>query len=61
MRPVYPMNKAGYIVPCVLFIKILPNLDKGIQIVGFLKEDEFDNTLKTQFDEQEQKYHTLLF
>ena len=29
-RRVMPINKAGYIVPCSLMIKILPNLDEGI-------------------------------
>lgn len=34
------LNKLGYIVPSTLMIKVLPNLDEGIQIVGFLKEIE---------------------
>jgi len=34
------LNKSGYIVPSTLMIKVLPNLDEGIQIVGFLKEIE---------------------
>lgn len=38
------MNKQGYIIPCQLYIKILPNLVKGIQIVGFLNEDNQDNS-----------------
>ena len=29
-RLVFPINKEGYIVPCSLYIKILPNLDFGI-------------------------------
>lgn len=29
-----------YLVPCNLMTKILPNLDEGIQIVGFLKDLE---------------------
>lgn len=37
-RTVYPMNVKGYIVPCALLAKILPNLDEGIQIVGFLRK-----------------------
>ena len=38
-RSVYPINKQGYVVACQLYIKILPNLEKGIQIVGFLNEE----------------------
>ena len=37
-RTVYPMNLKGYIVPCALLAKILPNLENGIQIVGFLRK-----------------------
>lgn len=36
-RTVYAMNKRGYISPFNLLAKILPNLDHGIQIVGFLR------------------------
>lgn len=39
-RTVYAMNKKGYIIPCTLLAKILPSLEKGIQIVGFLKRIE---------------------
>jgi PAS domain S-box-containing protein len=37
-RTVHSMNKKGYIIPCSLLAKILPNLDYGIQIVGFLRQ-----------------------
>lgn len=39
-RVVFPINKRGYLVPCTLMIKILPNLEEGVKIVGFLKEIE---------------------
>jgi len=39
-RVIMSLNKSGYIVPSTLMIKVLPNLDEGIQIVGFLKEIE---------------------
>ncbi len=29
-RFVLPINKQGYLVPCTLMIKILPNLEDGI-------------------------------
>lgn len=29
-RFVLPIDKNGYLVPCTLMIKILPNLDEGI-------------------------------
>jgi len=42
-RTVFPINKQGYMVPCSLMIKVLPNLDDGIRLVGFLKEIEKDS------------------
>lgn len=48
-RTVYAMNKRGYIAPFSLLAKILPNLDHGIQIVGFLR-------LISGFDFQKDKY-----
>lgn len=39
-RTVLALNKSGYLVACSLMIKILPNLDEGIQIIGFLKDIE---------------------
>jgi len=39
-RLVFPINKKGYLVPCTLMIKVLPNLSEGIRIVGFLREVE---------------------
>lgn len=48
-RIVYPQNKQGYVVPCTLLIKILPNLDDGIQFVSFLKDLQVANkNLKSQ-------------
>jgi len=53
-RPVFPMNKAGYIVPCALMIKIYPNLEQGIRVVGFLRKLEFNSsqTLKPKVGEE---------
>ena len=58
-RSVYPINKQGYVVACQIYIKILPNLEKGIQIVGFLNEETQD-AQKGDF-KSEQVYHYLLF
>lgn len=35
---IYPMNKSGYIVPCTITVKIIPNLNDGLKMVGFLNE-----------------------
>ena len=43
-RAVYPMTKSGYIVPCTLMIKVYPNLNEGIKVVGFLKRIEHNIT-----------------
>lgn len=41
-RIIFPVNKHGYLVPSNLMIKLLPELDKGIKVVGFLNEcDEY--------------------
>ena len=43
-------------------IKVLPNLEEGIQIVGFLKEadNSQQNMLKSQF-ESEEKVHYMIY
>jgi len=53
-RPVFPMNKAGYIIPCALMIKVYPNLDQGIRVVGFLRKIESNSpaTLKPKVGEE---------
>lgn len=48
-RIVFPQTKQGYITPCTLLIKVLPNLDDGIQFVSFLKDLNVANkNLKSQ-------------
>ena len=42
-RMVLCMNSQGYLLPCSLMIKVLPNLSQGISIVGFLS-DEADSS-----------------
>ena len=37
-RLVMALTKEGYIVPCTLMIKVLPNLNEGISLIGFLKD-----------------------
>lgn len=62
-RLVLCQNKVGYLVPCTLMIKVLPNLDDGIQIVGFLKDidnNQATNMLKSQF-ESDEKVHYLIY
>ena len=46
-RAVMPIDKDGFIIPSLAFTKQIPNLEEGIQIVGFLsnysqvEEDEY--------------------
>jgi hypothetical protein len=35
-RPIFPINNRGYLVGCMIFIKILPELTNGIEVVAFL-------------------------
>jgi PAS domain S-box-containing protein len=39
-RIVQCLNREGYLVPCTLQIGLLPTLDNGIEILGFLLEIE---------------------
>ena len=50
-RIVYPINSQGYIVPCNLFIKVLPQIVNGIQIAAFLsKIDPSEGAITTNAD-----------
>lgn len=61
-RLVYPLNKEGYIVPCSLMIKVLPNLDEGIRLVGFLKDVDKDGSFAKGSDfETEEKVHHIMY
>ena len=42
-RLIFILNKYGFIVPCTLTTKILPNLSEGLQIIGFIKSMENKN------------------
>lgn len=48
-RLVPVLGKEGYIIPCLAFTKSIPNLEFGVQMVGFLSEynqvfeDEFND------------------
>ena len=35
-RPIFPINTKGYIIGCMIYVKILPELTNGIEVVGFL-------------------------
>ncbi|CAD8045670.1 unnamed protein product [Paramecium sonneborni] len=51
-RQVFALNKNGFLVPCSLMIRVLPNLKSGLQIVGFLKKsDNTDKFFYLMFDE----------
>jgi len=57
-RTIFPLTKHNYVVPCTLMIKILPNLDEGIKIVGFIKEIESNGNAEFDVDEQ---VHYILY
>ncbi|EGR31957.1 PAS domain S-box family protein [Ichthyophthirius multifiliis] len=62
-RLITPVNKDGFIIPCLLMIKILPNLEEGLQFVGFFKEiDEiYCSPYKRNDDNQDQIYNYLIY
>ena len=45
---VFALSKKGSIVPCTLMIKLVPNLRRGIQFIGFLIEtDDLSSIFKS--------------
>ena len=56
-RLVFPQNKQGYLIPSTLMIKVLPNLNEGIQIVGFLKDiDNSSAYMQNSYETDEQVF-----
>ncbi|EGR33954.1 PAS domain S-box family protein, partial [Ichthyophthirius multifiliis] len=51
-RIVMFLDKKGYIIPCILMVKVLPNLNEGIQIVGFFKDIQ-----QEKINNQENQYN----
>ena len=33
---IFPLHKFGYIIPCSFLLRIVPNLKRGVQLIGFL-------------------------
>lgn len=61
-RLVFPLTKKGYVVPCTLMIKILPDLTNGVRLVGFLNEVENENHFTKNVDfESEEKVHYIVY
>ncbi len=40
-RIVFPQHCNGYLVPCSVLVRLVPNLDRGIQFIGFLNKAPF--------------------
>ena len=45
-RLVFPQHSLGYLVPCAVLIRLVPNLDKGIQFIGFLNKVAFMDEIR---------------
>ena len=59
-RFILPQTKSGYVVPCTLMVKVLPNLDDGIKMVGFLKDVDSSPAINSDFD-AEDKVHYIIY
>lgn len=59
-RILLAQNKNNYLVPCTLMIKVLPNLDEGIQIVGFLKDIEIGSSYLRNEQDIDQEWHFII-
>ncbi len=42
---VFPLNKLGYITPCLNTLKIIPSLNEGLKIVGFLRSKDVNASM----------------
>lgn len=61
-RFVTPNNADGFLVPCILMIKVLPSLDDGLQFVGFIKEkDEYYCKPYKRMGDEEIVNHYLIY
>ena len=63
-RIVYAMQKNGYILETNLYLKILPKLDNGIQVIGFMSTRHQNKEEKVNDVELEGiagNYHYILF
>lgn len=56
-RLIFPINRSNFIKPCTLYIKVLPNLDEGIKVVGFIK----DIDLGDDSELPEEQTHYILY
>ena len=52
-------NKDGFIVPCILMVKILPTLEEGVQFVGFLKEKHKYHCLPYAYENNEIEHYII--
>ena len=43
LRIVFGLNNNGFIFPVMMFIKLIPYLDKGVRFIGLLKDVDNDN------------------
>jgi hypothetical protein len=44
---IFPMHKLGYAIPCSFLLRIVPNLKRGVQLIGFLvKVTDFSDYYK---------------
>lgn len=42
---VFPLNKLGYLTPCLNTLKIIPSLNEGLKIVGFLRSKDVNSSI----------------
>jgi len=59
-KSVFAMNKSGYLVPCSLMIKVYPNLDEGIRVIGFLRKIEYHHSGHRSKKNEEEAHNNSL-
>ena len=42
---IFPLNKLGYLIPCLNTLKIIPSLNEGLKIVGFLRSKDVNSSI----------------
>ena len=58
---VYPLNKSGYIKPCTILVHLVPNLDEGITLIGFLAEVQYDLTKQKHYYKDPSRAYYIMY
>lgn len=58
---VFPLNKSGYITPCNLLVHLVPKLDEGITLIGFLAEAQYDSIKQKHYYKNPNRAYYIMY